>query len=94
MAFMNTPQTWASGGFTKPYIVTESGPAGELEVPNDSNGVPIQETDQQNAAAAAAAAPPPEEPKAKKSRGKTKQPAAASTEIITIREKRKVVMVA
>ena len=51
----NLKQNWASGGFTKPYIVTESGPAGEWEVPNDANGVPVQETDQQNAAGYATA---------------------------------------
>jgi hypothetical protein len=46
----NLKANWSSDGFTKPYIVTESGPAGEWEVPNDANGVPVQETDQQNAA--------------------------------------------
>jgi len=51
----NLKQDWSSGGFTKPYIVTESGPPGEWEVPNDSNGVPVQETDQQNAAGYASA---------------------------------------
>ncbi|MFC1412597.1 discoidin domain-containing protein [Streptacidiphilus sp. N1-12] len=38
---------WVSGGYTKPYIVTESGDNGEWEVPNDANGVPTQPTDQQ-----------------------------------------------
>ncbi|WP_443048308.1 discoidin domain-containing protein [Streptomyces sp. H39-C1] len=38
---------WANGGYTKPYIVTEAGDAGEWEVPNDANGVPTQPTDQQ-----------------------------------------------
>jgi hypothetical protein len=51
----NLKQNWSTNGYTKPYIVTESGPAGEWEVPNDSNGVPVQETDQQNAAGYAAA---------------------------------------
>ena len=51
----NLKGNWSSDGFTKPYIVTESGPAGEWEVPNDANGVPVQETDQQNAAGYATA---------------------------------------
>ena len=38
---------WSNGGYTKPYIVTESGDAGEWEVPNDANGVPTQPTDVQ-----------------------------------------------
>ena len=46
----NVRQNWINGGFTKPYIVTESGPSGEWEVPNDANGVPTQDTDQQSAA--------------------------------------------
>jgi hypothetical protein len=46
----NLKADWSSDGFTKPYIVTEGGPAGEWEVANDANGVPLQETDQQNAA--------------------------------------------
>jgi hypothetical protein len=40
-------QDWLNGGYTKPYIVTESGPAGEWEVPNDANGVPTEPTDVQ-----------------------------------------------
>ncbi|HEX3642402.1 MAG TPA: malectin domain-containing carbohydrate-binding protein [Ktedonobacteraceae bacterium] len=40
-------QKWISGGYTKPYIVTETGPAGEWEVPNDVNGVPSEPTDTQ-----------------------------------------------
>ncbi len=44
----NLKSDWISGNYTVPYIVTESGPAGEWEVPNDENGVPTQETDQQN----------------------------------------------
>jgi hypothetical protein len=47
-AVCNVKQDWINGGYTVPYIVTESGPAGEWEVPNDENGVPTQETDQQN----------------------------------------------
>ncbi|HEV2345405.1 MAG TPA: discoidin domain-containing protein [Actinocrinis sp.] len=41
---------WSSGGYTKPYIVTETGPSGEWEVPNDANGVPLEDTDQASAA--------------------------------------------
>ena len=37
---------WQSGGYTKPYILTEAGPSGEWEVPNDANGVPLEDTDQ------------------------------------------------
>jgi hypothetical protein len=48
-------QDWINGGYTKPYIVTESGPAGEWEVPNDANGVPTEDTDQQSAAGYATA---------------------------------------
>ncbi|SEP50973.1 discoidin domain-containing protein [Amycolatopsis saalfeldensis] len=40
-------QDWNAGGYTKPYIVTETGPAGEWEVPNDANGVPAEPTDVQ-----------------------------------------------
>ncbi|MET7280134.1 discoidin domain-containing protein [Kribbella sp. NPDC005582] len=40
-------QDWINGGYTKPYILTEGGPAGEWEVPNDANGVPNQPTDLQ-----------------------------------------------
>ncbi|MDJ0383100.1 discoidin domain-containing protein [Streptomyces sp. G-G2] len=39
-------QAWEQGGYNKPYIVTETGPAGEWEVPNDANGVPKQVGDQ------------------------------------------------
>ncbi|WP_420363834.1 discoidin domain-containing protein [Curtobacterium aetherium] len=38
-------QTWREGGYTKPYIVTETGPAGSWEVPSDANGVPRQPSD-------------------------------------------------
>ncbi len=48
-AVCNVQSAWNSGGYTKPYIVTESGPAGEWEVPNDANGVPQEDTDQQSA---------------------------------------------
>jgi hypothetical protein len=40
-------QDWIDGGYTKPYIVTEAGPAGEWETPNDVNGVPSEPTDLQ-----------------------------------------------
>ncbi|MBG0564543.1 discoidin domain-containing protein [Actinoplanes aureus] len=36
---------WIAGGYTKPYILTEGGPAGEWEVPNDVNGVPNEPSD-------------------------------------------------
>ncbi|MEV8376230.1 discoidin domain-containing protein [Kribbella sp. NPDC056861] len=38
-------QDWINGGYNKPYILTEAGPAGEWEVPNDVNGVPTEPTD-------------------------------------------------
>ncbi|MFF0072748.1 discoidin domain-containing protein [Streptomyces sp. NPDC005494] len=38
-------KTWEDGGFDKPYIVTEGGPAGEWEVPDDAHGVPDEPTD-------------------------------------------------
>lgn len=41
---------WEKGGYTKPYIVTETGPAGEWEVPDDANGAPEEPTDQAKAA--------------------------------------------
>ncbi|MFE2021478.1 discoidin domain-containing protein [Streptomyces sp. NPDC059499] len=40
---------WEQGGYTKPYIITEGGPAGEWEVPDDANGVPDEPTDVQKA---------------------------------------------
>lgn len=43
-------QDWINGGYTKPYIVTEGGPAGEWEVPADVNGVPTEPTDLQKRA--------------------------------------------
>ena len=54
-AVCNVQAAWNSGGYTKPYIVTESGPAGEWEVPNDANGVPLEDTDQASAAGYASA---------------------------------------
>jgi hypothetical protein len=38
-------QDWIDGGHNRPYIVTEAGPDGEWEVPNDVNGVPDEPTD-------------------------------------------------
>ncbi|PYY49662.1 discoidin domain-containing protein [Curtobacterium sp. MCBD17_023] len=38
-------QKWRDGGYTKPYLVTETGPAGSWEVPADANGVPQQPSD-------------------------------------------------
>jgi hypothetical protein len=48
-------QSWISGAYTVPYLVTESGPAGEWEVPDDENGVPREETDVQKSQAYATA---------------------------------------
>jgi hypothetical protein len=48
-------QAWINGGYTVPYIVTESGPAGDWEVPKDVNGVPMEETDIQKSQAYATA---------------------------------------
>jgi hypothetical protein len=41
-AVCSVKQAWTDGGYTKPYIVTESGEPGEWEVPDDANGVPDQ----------------------------------------------------
>ncbi|MFD6426823.1 discoidin domain-containing protein [Streptomyces sp. NPDC060198] len=46
----NVQRDWVAGGYTKPYIITETGPAGEWEVANDANGIPEQKTDVQTAA--------------------------------------------
>ncbi|MDI1465332.1 discoidin domain-containing protein [Catellatospora sp. KI3] len=43
-------QAWINGGYNKPYVVTEGGPDGEWEVPNDINGVPTEPTDVQKKA--------------------------------------------
>ncbi|MEE4544802.1 discoidin domain-containing protein [Streptomyces sp. V4-01] len=45
----NVRSAWESGGYDKPYIVTEGGPAGSWEAPDDANGVPDEPTDQQKA---------------------------------------------
>ncbi|MEU7904303.1 discoidin domain-containing protein [Actinoplanes sp. NPDC049118] len=49
-AIGNVKQDWINGGYTKPYILTEGGPAGEWEVPNDVNGVPTEPSDLQKRA--------------------------------------------
>ncbi len=49
-AIGNVKQDWINGGYSKPYIITEGGPAGEWEVPNDVNGVPNEPTDLQKQA--------------------------------------------
>lgn len=38
-------QDWIEGEYVKPYIITEAGPPGEWEVPDDANGVPTEPTD-------------------------------------------------
>ncbi|MFF3643630.1 discoidin domain-containing protein [Streptomyces sp. NPDC002564] len=48
-AVCDIKSAWQQGGYTKPYIVTESGPAGEWEVPDDANGVPTEPTDRAKA---------------------------------------------
>ncbi|WP_055570056.1 discoidin domain-containing protein, partial [Streptomyces atriruber] len=48
-AVCDIKSTWEQGGYTKPYIVTETGPAGEWEVPDDANGVPEEPTDRAKA---------------------------------------------
>jgi len=44
-AVCDIQRTWVDGGYTKPYILTEGGPAGEWEVPDDHNGVPDEPSD-------------------------------------------------
>nr|WP_230423557.1 discoidin domain-containing protein [Streptomyces radicis] len=41
----NIQETWTQGGYDRPYILTEGGPAGEWEVADDVNGVPDEPTD-------------------------------------------------
>ncbi|MEU9444453.1 discoidin domain-containing protein [Streptomyces sp. NPDC048304] len=48
-AVCDVKSAWEQGGYTKPYIVTETGPAGEWEVPDDANGVPQEPSDQAKA---------------------------------------------
>ncbi|MCC3763537.1 discoidin domain-containing protein [Glycomyces sp. TRM65418] len=38
-------EAWNEGGYDKPYLITETGPAGEWEVPDDANGVPDEPGD-------------------------------------------------
>ncbi|MGH3880305.1 MAG: discoidin domain-containing protein [Actinophytocola sp.] len=44
-AVCDVRRDWEAGGYTKPYILTEGGPRGEWEVPDDANGVPREPTD-------------------------------------------------
>jgi hypothetical protein len=46
---------WIAGGYTKPYLVTETGPAGSWEVPDDANGIPLEPGDEAKARAYTAA---------------------------------------
>ncbi|MEU7304343.1 discoidin domain-containing protein [Streptomyces sp. NPDC007206] len=48
-AVCDVKSAWEQGGYTKPYIVTETGPAGEWEVTDDANGVPQEPGDQAKA---------------------------------------------
>ncbi|MGW4438768.1 discoidin domain-containing protein [Streptomyces sp. NPDC004596] len=48
-AVCDVKSAWEQGGYTKPYIVTETGPAGEWEVPDDANGVPLEPGDRAKA---------------------------------------------
>ncbi|WP_199547740.1 discoidin domain-containing protein [Streptomyces sp. N35] len=48
-AVCEVKSAWEQGGYSKPYIVTEGGPAGEWEVPDDINGVPEEPTDRAKA---------------------------------------------
>ncbi|MGW4776253.1 discoidin domain-containing protein [Streptomyces filamentosus] len=42
-------EDWEQGGYTKPYLITETGPAGEWETAKDANGVADEPTDVQKA---------------------------------------------
>ncbi|MFJ9733341.1 discoidin domain-containing protein [Streptomyces sp. NPDC101171] len=48
-AVCDVRSAWEQGGYTKPYIITETGPAGEWEVPDDANGVPQEPGDRAKA---------------------------------------------
>ncbi|MGV9422459.1 discoidin domain-containing protein [Streptomyces sp. NPDC003674] len=48
-AVCDVKSAWEQGGYRKPYIVTETGPAGEWEVPDDANGVPLEPGDRAKA---------------------------------------------
>ncbi|MFD2026762.1 discoidin domain-containing protein [Promicromonospora aerolata] len=41
----NIREAWETGGYDRPYLLTEGGAAGEWEVPDDANGVPEEPTD-------------------------------------------------
>ncbi|WP_369370844.1 discoidin domain-containing protein [Promicromonospora sp. Populi] len=47
----NIEAAWESGGYDRPYLLTEGGAAGEWEVPDDANGVPEEPTDLEKGAA-------------------------------------------
>lgn len=47
----NTADFWESGGYDRPYIITEGGADGEWEVPDDINGIPDEPTDIEKGAA-------------------------------------------
>ncbi|GAA1870870.1 discoidin domain-containing protein [Myceligenerans crystallogenes] len=47
----NVPDAWRTGGYDRPYLITEGGAAGEWEVPDDANGVPDEPTDLEKARA-------------------------------------------
>ncbi|GAB4008373.1 discoidin domain-containing protein [Glycomyces albus] len=42
-------RAWNEGGYDLPYVITETGPSGEWEVPDDANGVPDEPTDVEKA---------------------------------------------
>ncbi|GAB4085817.1 hypothetical protein GCM10028784_24470 [Myceligenerans cantabricum] len=47
----NIRESWESGGYDRPYLLTEGGAPGEWEVPDDVNGVPDEPTDLDKGAA-------------------------------------------
>jgi hypothetical protein len=47
----NIREAWETGGYDRPYLLTEGGAAGEWEVPDDANGVPEEPTDLEKGAA-------------------------------------------
>ncbi|MEV1007455.1 discoidin domain-containing protein [Streptomyces sp. NPDC049881] len=44
-AVCDIEEFWTAGGYDRPYILTEGGPAGEWETDDDVNGVPQEPTD-------------------------------------------------
>ncbi|QEO08570.1 discoidin domain-containing protein [Protaetiibacter larvae] len=44
-ALAGVQDAWAAGGYTVPYIVTETGPQGEWEAPLDGTGKPFEASD-------------------------------------------------